>query len=345
VLFLDRRLVKRVFEERVALRGNRFKERRQAETRMRAHQHRLKEANIWAAPDVFENKGPTIRKLAAKTKPFGEGTMEVESLCSYFLRLAEYNGLIPGALAKIVWSVLPDGEARSYRTSLAVQVAACQGSVNLDPLEGAVRVTKRSLSRHALFPIFRHFIDREPSHFELDQFMGKLEFRVCPLCLKAPEPYYRLVWTLHQVTICMSHGVHLTSHCHKCQRKLKPLTNLSILGRCDQCRAFMKDTKPVAASELDMIRQQKILTDYSMMLTINQSCRVAPFDRWWERLRAIRIENGMSVDDLARITNTSADMISAMETNRRLPPLQILLSWIRALSGSVKGFLNDPVKI
>lgn len=59
-LFLNRRLVKRVFEERVALRGKLSKERRQAETRMRDHQDRLKDSNIWAAPDVFENKGPKI---------------------------------------------------------------------------------------------------------------------------------------------------------------------------------------------------------------------------------------------------------------------------------------------
>ena len=60
-LFLERRLVKRVFEERIPYTDREPRQQAQAERRMKQHMNRLKQTGIWAKPDVFSNKGPKIK--------------------------------------------------------------------------------------------------------------------------------------------------------------------------------------------------------------------------------------------------------------------------------------------
>lgn len=60
-LFLERRLVKRVFEERIPYTDKETLHEARAERRMKQHMNRLKKAGIWAKQDMFPNKGPKIK--------------------------------------------------------------------------------------------------------------------------------------------------------------------------------------------------------------------------------------------------------------------------------------------
>jgi HD superfamily phosphohydrolase len=59
-LFVERKLVKRVFEERVARSESDTAKEERVKKRWEEHQARLEKENIWFAKDVFENKGPQI---------------------------------------------------------------------------------------------------------------------------------------------------------------------------------------------------------------------------------------------------------------------------------------------
>ena len=60
-LFFDRRLVKRVFEERVPCAGKDRQKEKRTERRVEQHLRRLQNASLSARTDIFENKGPKIR--------------------------------------------------------------------------------------------------------------------------------------------------------------------------------------------------------------------------------------------------------------------------------------------
>lgn len=60
-LFLERRLVKRVFEERIPYSDKKTQWEAQVQRRMKQHVRRLDSADIWARQDVFPNKGPKIK--------------------------------------------------------------------------------------------------------------------------------------------------------------------------------------------------------------------------------------------------------------------------------------------
>lgn len=59
-LFIERKLVKRVFEERVRQTTNQSPRETEIAKRWEEHQRQLKRKHIWSAPDVFENKGPNL---------------------------------------------------------------------------------------------------------------------------------------------------------------------------------------------------------------------------------------------------------------------------------------------
>lgn len=67
-LFVDRRLVKRVFEERVPSGKGGERKERFTERRVKRHLLRLKNASLSALTDIFENKGPKIKRASYPLK-------------------------------------------------------------------------------------------------------------------------------------------------------------------------------------------------------------------------------------------------------------------------------------
>lgn len=86
-LFLERRLVKRVFEERVPCTDKNAQREARAERRVNQHMCRLKRVGIWARKDVFSNKGPKIKSskysLKVLRKHFDRGWYEVHEVKAF----------------------------------------------------------------------------------------------------------------------------------------------------------------------------------------------------------------------------------------------------------------------
>jgi HD superfamily phosphohydrolase len=93
-LFVERKLVKRVFEERVLHTEEDGPRQQRVERRVNQHIRRLKKAGIWARTDVFPNKGPKIKSpkysLKVLRKHHDQGWYEVHeakdfSTVAYYL--------------------------------------------------------------------------------------------------------------------------------------------------------------------------------------------------------------------------------------------------------------------
>jgi HD superfamily phosphohydrolase len=86
-LFVERKIVKRVFEERTT--GSAAHKERDIATKARwtEHKKRLEEEGIWTAEDVFENKGPKINRpnypLKVLRKSPIDGSYEVKELLDH----------------------------------------------------------------------------------------------------------------------------------------------------------------------------------------------------------------------------------------------------------------------
>lgn len=86
-LFVERKLVKRVFEERIPYTEKNGRRHARAERRVNQHMHRLKKADIWARTDVFQNKGPKIKSprysLKVLRKHRNRGWYEVHEVLDF----------------------------------------------------------------------------------------------------------------------------------------------------------------------------------------------------------------------------------------------------------------------
>lgn len=93
-LFIQRKLVKRVFEERVPCTNEDLQNKEEhTQTRVRQYMKRLQKVGIWAREDTFENKGPKIKSsnypLKVLRKHYAKGYYEVHE-AKEFSTVAHY---------------------------------------------------------------------------------------------------------------------------------------------------------------------------------------------------------------------------------------------------------------
>lgn len=92
-LFVQRKLVKRVFEERVPCTNEDPHKEKRTQTRVKQYMKKLHKAGIWAREDTFENKGPKIKSsnysLKVLRKHYAEGYYQVHE-AKEFSTVAHY---------------------------------------------------------------------------------------------------------------------------------------------------------------------------------------------------------------------------------------------------------------
>jgi len=199
--------------------------------------------------NTLNNPRSTLHALMPK----GQGTTEVESLSSYFCRLAHSHGMTARNLA--AWILehyeqpIPD-DFKWFRRSfsgmsaeteqLAAWLAELTGVANLDQL--------------TLAP-WRHLISNPG--------LTPVSDRWCPCCLaedrvQKQSPYLRLNWDLAPVTACLRHKVALVSECPHCGKSnVRNRATTVVVGYCTSCGGFLGDaeTEPATPQALWAARQ------------------------------------------------------------------------------------------
>lgn len=196
-----------------------------------------------------------VRSQLYRLVPAGAGTLLVESLTSFLMRLAAAHQLTPGKLIRIalpgLWrgarsgNLLPQGEV--YRGG--------QFANGLGPEAGAWvreigRATRRDdLDRLTLLP-WQAVLP--PTHL-LRPNLGH-----CPQCLEdmvgqgvVHEP---LAWALRMVTACPTHGIDLAFHCPNCRAKQRSFRWNGRPGLCGKCNSWLGATGVGAAASSEAQR-------------------------------------------------------------------------------------------
>ncbi len=166
--------------------------------------------------------------------PIAVGTVETESLSSYYLRLAAAHNVTPQRFR----SVVPPFCDRTFQDALATvhaydlrnildgtAVSSAGGrrlGVALGHLAGRAEVEKTT------FEYFRGNIDTTR--------LIRRSPRWCPLCLQADhEPYERMHWCMQVVGTCSKHGVRLQGSCPHCGAEGKRTLHEGKMYRCQAC--------------------------------------------------------------------------------------------------------------
>ncbi len=190
--------------------------------------------------DVMNNPRSTLHALT----PMGQGTGEVESLTSYFCRLAHSHGMTARNLSAWVLEhfeqSVPDDYKWFRRAYSGMSVESEQWAVWLAELTGVEALDGLTLSP------WRHVLAGPGLAPQSD--------RWCPCCLKEDKladrpPYLRLSWDVAPVTVCVRHKVELVSACPHCEkRNVRNRASTVVPGYCTACGGYLGDAQAEPAT-------------------------------------------------------------------------------------------------
>ncbi len=177
-----------------------------------------------------------LRSCLHSLEPIGIGTPDVESLVSYYCRLAVSHSTTTDELGRFVtqkmglelapefdWHVRQLSGLRESALSWSSALSALTGVEGLDgltflPWREVIAQNGRSLVTAGQF---------------------------CPLCLaedltQGRKPYLRLAWESAEVTVCHRHGTPLKRHCSACgNTNVRHAAAFVVPGWCTKCGEFL----------------------------------------------------------------------------------------------------------
>lgn len=186
------------------------------------------------------------RSVLHALEPIGLGTGDVESLLSYFCRLAVSHSTSTLALARTVakrFELDVQGHFDWHERKISgIRESALTWSAALSAMTSVPRLDcltflpwKNVISQNGLSMVCK------------GQF--------CPMCLaedleKGQTPYYRLAWESKSVKVCHRHGTHLTQRCSSCGKdNIRHVAAIVVPGWCTKCGSFLGSSTPVAVSQ------------------------------------------------------------------------------------------------
>lgn len=177
-------------------------------------------------------------------EPIGLDTPEVESLTSYFCRLAYSHSMTARNLAAWILEhhdqVVPECYKWFRRSFSGMSPEGEQWAAWLAELTATA-----GLDRLTLVP-WRHLLAGAG--------LAPIADRWCPCCLQEDlvagrTPYLRLSWEVGPVTACAKHQVSLVSACPHCHRTdIRNRASAVVPGYCTSCGEFLGTKTGVAAT-------------------------------------------------------------------------------------------------
>lgn len=183
------------------------------------------------------NPANNPRSILHALEPIGVGSPALESLMSYFCRLAVSHSVSLVSLAREVASKL-ESELRDdfvwhERNLSGLGASALSWSGALSALTSVERLDRLTLLTWQDVLSAKGIAHRTP-HW-------------CPQCLaedrgSGKSPYFRLLWDVAAVTACHEHRVELRSACPHCGRsKTRHSAAYVVPGWCTHCGGFLGD--------------------------------------------------------------------------------------------------------
>lgn len=187
------------------------------------------------------------RSILHALQPIGQGTSEVESLLSYFCRLAVSHSTSTLILSRTVAERVQHEISPNYdwheRQISGVGESAMNWSCALSAL-----TTVEGLDALTFLPWRNVIAQNGLSMVPSGQF--------CPQCLAEDRstgriPYFRLAWESAEVSVCQRHKVPLQRHCQHCGKdKIRHSAAFVVPGWCTHCGHFLGSEMPIQNNEV-----------------------------------------------------------------------------------------------
>ncbi|BAL95124.1 TniQ family protein [Rubrivivax gelatinosus] len=177
-----------------------------------------------------------LRSSLHALAPMGLGTPDVESLVSYYCRLAVSHATTTDELGRFVAQAMrlelaPEFDWHARQLS-GLRDAAMSWSSALSALTGVA-----GLDGLTFLPWREVIAQNGRSLVASGQY--------CPLCFaedlqQARKPYFRLAWESSQSTVCHRHGTQLRQQCPSCARtNIRHAAAVVVPGWCTKCGEFL----------------------------------------------------------------------------------------------------------
>lgn len=269
-------------------------------------------------------------------EPIGIGTLLVESLSSYIVRLAAAHMLPVSALLRDVIAVrLPNADHHldgQIGRQAIIKNMNGMGVTTSSVVDVVEELTGRTnLSDLTMLPF---------SWVVSPHFLVSSDSRWCPYCLEEQRMngtpvYFPLMWSLHNW--CIVHGRSLASACPHCHYRSPVIASRAVAGYCSRCQNWL-------GKEPEVKSWPNVIDDDDFFVR---------FFNWWKNVDVSRYQptfpsmlkylignklKKADVASLARLLGSSETLLHEMLVGDRLPVLMAVFS----LSSTFK---IDPMEI
>lgn len=199
------------------------------------------EDELWH--DEFATIPPRSRLF--HLEPVGVGTPLVESLTSYFIRLADAHSVAPVSLIREILPLFKDGKFQhvTYKAPTEVfnlKTWALNGTSPraIELVNSLQTLTARQdLRALTLLPLAEILNTSKDCLFHKHR-------RWCPFCyedwrIAGKTIYEPLLWSIKHTDICLKHKKQLQDHCPHCMKATQPLMGYSRPGCCARCQSWL----------------------------------------------------------------------------------------------------------
>ena len=258
----------------------------------------------------------TPRSTLHALTPIGLGSSDVESLTSYFCRLAHSHSVSATQLARWILEhqdqCLPLELKWNQRNFVSADEETQRWAGWLSELTGVGNLD------HLTFLPWRQLIG--------SQGLAPKSDRWCPCCLAEDlamnrTPYLRLAWDVAAVTACHTHKVALSNQCPHCQRtNIRSRASLVVPGYCTACGGFLGSglTEPATPESMWVSRQVGQMLSRPPLAACSEA-RTSTLEAVIQRMAAGRISN------FSQLMHLSKSSVSHWLTRGGLPTLR---SWL-----------------
>lgn len=279
--------------------------------------------------------------------PVGIGTPHVESMTSYFMRLAEAHCVFPGVLMRKIIAPFAESHLMGMQgaTTMAVQEGKTTGAFNSahHRARNMVNVLENLTQQQGL-----HALTMLP-WAEVFPLFGLIRSARawCPCCLEEWRGsghviYEPLLWAVQAVKICVQHGCRLETHCPKCTKTSYWLSWRSLPGYCAHCRQWLGMSLMQSEEKRpEMLWLKWCVEQVGTLLTLVPTLTDLP--------SRARIDEGLPVlleqisqgrkMTFARLTGLSPAMVGDWFYLQQLPSVESLLRICFAVNLSIQEFL------
>lgn len=283
---------------------------------------------VLSAVTQKDTEAPTM--LYSTIKPQGIGKPEVESVSSYFQRLALAHCVSPGKLFDLyVVPVLKKHYLETYVTEGGT--GFYKASSMLNGVGGAAREFTAALQILTGRKDVHYLTLMQLSPMLTRRGLLKSERAWCPKCYReqaeSGRPIYDLLlWAIQSINWCSSHSIPLITECPNCKKTLYALDRNARPGYCPRCNFWLgsyveQESRP---SNIDITYYSWVCKAVGEMLLAMPSMTLDP-SVLQQNIRLHLESTGESYAELSRRCGVSKSMVSEWVNGKHLPSLPMLL--------------------